>query len=240
MFLIRRIEIIYFRSDGEENMKINLNDIYDQCIKYSESIKNPILKELIKVIYGDYKEQLMNKPATTGFHHCFKGGLLYHIYSVTRNAITICNLYPDLEVDMDLIIFGSLLHDIGKCNDYKDFNSDDDLVNGNSSALLGHSYEGAHIVENYLSKYDIDDQFKNQIIHMIGSHMNEYSEWGALVLPKMLEVVIINFADNIDATMEPAHTDISNAKSGELYKIVNAPRAYYKSLNPYYNLSKSI
>lgn len=221
-------------------MKINLNDIYNQCIKYSESIKNPILKELIKVIYNDYKEKLINKPATTGSHHCFKGGLLYHIYSVTRNAVTICNLYPDLEVDMDLVIFGSLLHDIGKCNDFKDFNKNDDLVNGNSSALLGHSYEGAHIVENYLSKYDIDEQFKNQIVHMIGSHMKEYSEWGALVLPKMLEVVIINFADNIDAHMEPAHKDISTAKSGELYKIGNAPRPYYKSLNPYYNLSKSI
>ena len=27
------------------------------------------------------------------------------------------------------------------------------------------SYEGTHIVENYLSKYDIDEQFKNQVIH---------------------------------------------------------------------------
>ena len=218
-------------------MKINLNDIYKQCIKYGENIKNPILKELIKVIYNDYKEKLINKPATTGSHHFFKGGLLYHMYSVTRNAITICNLYPDLEVDRDLVIFGSLLHDIGKCNDFKDFNNKEDLVNGNSGALLGHSYEGTHIVENYLSKYDIDEQFKNQIIHMIGSHMNEYSEWGALVLPKMLEVVIINFADNLDAHMEPAHKDIRNAKSGELYKINNASCPYYKSLNPYYNLN---
>lgn len=102
-------------------------------------------------------------------------------------------------------------------------------------SLLGHSYEGTHIIENYLKEYDIDNQFKNQIIHMIGSHMNEYSEWGALVLPKMLEVIIINFADNIDAHLEPAHEAIKNAIPGELYKIGNAPRDYYKSLNPYYN-----
>lgn len=97
------------------------------------------------------------------------------------------------------------------------------------------SYEGTHIVENYLSKYDIDEQFKNQVIHMIGSHMNEYSEWGALVLPKMLEVIIISFADDIDSHLEPAHNIIKNAKQGELYKIGNAPRPYYKSLNPFYN-----
>lgn len=38
--------------------------------------------------------------------------------------------------------------------------------------------------------------------------MNEYSEWGALVLPKMLEVIIISFADNIDSHLEPAHNII--------------------------------
>lgn len=96
---------------------------------------------------------------------------------------------------MDLVIFGALTHDIGKTNDFNDFNEDESYnsKNGNSFALLGHSYEGTHIVENYLTKYEIDEQFKNQVIHMIGSHMNEYSELG------------------------------------------NAPRAYYKFLNPYYN-----
>ena len=69
---------------------------------------------------------------------------------------------------------------------------------------------------------------------MIGSHMNEFSEWGALVLPKMLEVIILNFADNIDAHMEPAHNVLRQAKKGEIYKIGNAPRDYYKSLNPKY------
>ena len=182
----------------------------------------------------------MNKPATPGSHHYFKGGLLYHIYSVTRNAIAICELYEELDVDMDLIIFGALLHDIGKTNDFNDFSEDESYESktGNSFALLGHSYEGTHIVENYLKNYEIDEQFKNQVIHMIGSHMNEYSEWGALVLPKMLEVIIIHFADNIDAHLEPAHKDIKNAKQGALYKIGNAPRPYYKSLNPYYNINE--
>ena len=92
------------------------------------------------------------------------------------------------------------------------------------------------IIENYLKDYEINEEFKNQVIHMVGSHMNEYSEWGALVLPKMLEVIIINYADSMDAYFEPAHKIIKDAKKGELYKIGNAPRPYYKSLNDYYNL----
>lgn len=172
----------------------------------------------------------MNKPATPGSHHFFKGGLLFHIYSVTKNAIAICDLYPNLNVDKDLVIFGALVHDIGKCNDFNDFSNNENCnsINGNSMDLLGHSYEGTHIVENYLKKYDIDEQFKNQVIHMIGSHMNEYSEWGALVLPKMLEVIIINYADSMDAYFEPAHQVIKDAKKGEKYKVINAPRYYYK------------
>mgnify|MGYP000622713650 CR=1 FL=1 len=214
-----------------------LEKIYEECMDYSNKIKNQILKEVVQRIYKDYKERLMNKPATPGSHHYFKGGLLYHIYCVTRNAIEICNMYPNLEVDKDLIIFGALVHDIGKCNDFNNFAEIEkkESINGNSMTLLGHSYEGTHIVENYLQDYEIDEQFKNQVLHMIGSHMNEYSEWGALVLPKMLEVIIISYADSMDAYFEPAHEIIKNAKPGELYKVGNAPRPYYKSLNPYYN-----
>lgn len=151
---------------------------YQECLKFIDKIKNPMLKECCFQIYKDYKEKLINKPATTGNHHFYKGGLLYHIYSVTRNAFTICELYPDLEVDIDLIVFGSLLHDIGKTKEYYDFieNEDNHNHNGNSADLLGHSYEGCPIVENYLSCYDMDTEFKNQAIHMMGSHMNEYSE----------------------------------------------------------------
>lgn len=210
--------------------------IYNECLEMSCIIKNPILRECCKEIYNDYKDKLINKPATPGSHHFYKGGLLYHIYSVTKNSIAICNLYPNLDVDKDLIIFGALVHDIGKCNDFNNFDDNEKYnpINGNSMDLLGHSYEGTHIVQNYLKKYNIDEQFINQIIHMIGSHMNEYSEWGALVLPKMLEVIIINYADSMDAYLEPAHGIINNVKKGEKYKIGNAPRDYYKSLNPYY------
>ena len=98
-----------------------LEKIYEECMDYSNKIKNQILKEVVQRIYKDYKERLMNKPATPGSHHYFKGGLLYHIYCVTRNAIEICNMYPNLEVDKDLIIFGALVHDIGKCNDFNNF-----------------------------------------------------------------------------------------------------------------------
>lgn len=214
-------------------MNINSENIFDECMIFKDKIKNQNLKDCCEKILLDYKEKLINKPATTGSHHYFKGGLLYHIYCVTRNAITIMELYPNLNVDSDLVIFGALLHDIGKTKNYTNWSNKSEYEH-NGSQLLGHSYEGTHLVENYLSEYKLNEEFKNQVLHMIGSHMNEFSDWGTLVLPKMLEVIIINFADKIDATLEPAHNTINQVKNGEKYKICNAPREYYKSLNPEY------
>ncbi len=214
-------------------MNIDLENIFTKCMVFKDKIKNKNLKDCCEKILLDYKEKLMNKPATTGSHHYFKGGLLYHIYCVTRNAINIMELYPNLNVDSDLVIFGALLHDIGKTKNYTDWcNKSEYEYNG--SQLLGHSYEGTHLVENYLAEYEINEELKNQALHMIGSHMSEFSDYGTLVLPKMLEVIIINFADKIDSTLEPAHDVINQVKNGERYKIPNAPRDYYKSLNSDY------
>lgn len=213
-----------------------IQECYKNCIDYSKKIKNPILRECCQEIYNDYKEKLLNKPATPGRHHYFKGGLLYHIYSVTRNSYNIAKMYPNLNIDIDLVLFGALLHDIGKTNEYNDFLEEENYIarKGNGAELLGHSYEGVHIVDNYLSKYDIEVEFKNQVLHMIGNHMKEFREEGIFVETKMLEVIIISFADNIDNYLEPASRVIDNAKKGETYQFSKAERSYYKSLNPYY------
>lgn len=145
-------------------------------------------------------------------------------------------MYPNLNIDMDLILFGALLHDIGKTNEYNDFRNDESYIarKGNGAELLGHSYEGVHIVDNYLSKYEIDEYFKNQILHMIGNHMKEFREEGIFVETKMLEVIIISFADNIDNNLEVEFSRVHFIKKGktteELEKYKNPKRNYLKSL----------
>ena len=149
----------------------------------------------------------------------------------------IAELYDYIKLDMDLIIFGSLLHDIGKTNDYKDFDSIEKGETGilsSGSYMVGHSYEGTHIVENYLEKYNLEDKFKYQVLHMIGSHMKEFSEWGVLTSPKMLEVIVINYGDSMDARLDKTRNGINNSEKGELYYNENQTAKFYKSINPYY------
>ncbi len=216
----------------------DLERIYIKCLEYANRIKNPALRECCLEIYNDYKQKLIAKPATENpRHHFFKGGLICHSYCVTRNAVMIAELYDYIKLDMDLIIFGSLLHDIGKTNDNKDFDSIKDGEQGILSSglyMVGHSYEGTHIVENYLGKYNLDDKFKYQVLHMIGSHMKEFGECGVLTSPKMLEVIIINYADSIDAKLDKARNGINNSEKGELYFNEDQTAKFYKSANPYY------
>lgn len=213
-----------------------LEECYNKCIEYSNKIKNPILRECCQKIYSDYKEKLINKPATPGRHHYFRGGLLDHIYSVTRNSYNIVQMYPNLHVDEDLVLFGALLHDLGKVEQYYDFSENEDYIarKGNTSELLGHTYEGTHIVDNYLSKYEIDEVFKNQVLHMIGSHMRIFMNEGVLVKIKMLEARIISFGDYIDGFLDQAVKPINEAKPGGEYEFPLSENPYYKSLNPYY------
>lgn len=220
-----------------ENMtQEELENIYTECFNYANKIKNSDLRNCCLEIYEDYKEKLINKPATSGgCHHFYKGGLLFHLYCVTRNAISIYEMYDYIELDLDLIIFGALLHDIGKANEYNNFdiiNKTGNVYMSNSSKLLGHSYEGTEIVSRYLDKYKIDKEFKLQALHMIGSHMKEFSEWGTLITPKMLEVIVINYADTMDAEIENNRLGINKALKGEKYNDLMNSTTFYKSANP--------
>ena len=215
-------------------MNIDLEEIFNECLLFKNKIKNNSLRYCCEEILLNYKDKFMKKPATTGSHHYFEGGLLYHTYCVTRNSLKIMELYSNLKVDSDLVIFGALLHDVGKTKNYTDWNNKSEY-RSNGSKLLGHTYEGTHIVENYLSKYEIEEDFKNQALHMIGAHMYSFSDYGTMILPKMIEVLIIHFADNIDETLESSSKIFNVSKKGEKYFIKEENRDFFKSLNPDYN-----
>lgn len=81
-------------------------------------------------------------------HQCFDGGLLNHLLQVTKISYQIALVYSS-KVDMDLVLFGTILHDIGKV---KIFDAGDESApiksNLNDAYLLvAHVYLGQKIVE---------------------------------------------------------------------------------------------
>lgn len=207
---------------------VNLEQIFEQCIRLTHQIKNPALKECCEKILSDYKEKLMRKPASINKYHYYKGGLLCHIYCVAKNAISIMDLYARLKMDSDLIIFGSLLHDIGKVYEYSDFmNNQADYIS-NSHEFLGNSYKSIHIIDSYLSKYSIDKEFKDQVLHIIAiTHEQERT-----LPPKLLEAIIVKYADDMDKKLSFVNLWFNKAKKGTQFNLDE--NELYKSLNEQY------
>ena len=212
-----------------------VDKLYNECIEFANSIMHKDLQECCIGIYTQYCKQIKNAPCSTGSHHAYPGGLLVHTHHVTRNALMIAEAYPEVHCDHDLIIFGGLLHDIGKIQTYSnsDYRTDIDRAESRH-VLLGHTYCGVQIVEQAFRAYDIDPLLRDQALHMIGSHMNAYDHGGQLVTPKMIEVRILNMADGIDAYLEPTVDVLSNVSRGEEYHTTNLEGNLYRTHNPFF------
>lgn len=204
-------------------------EIFNGIINYAKKINNNSLQKVCIKILNDYKEKLfcrsagndaieMNKIAK--WHQCFDGGLLHHIYGVTKNAYNIGINYEG-KIDMDLVIFGAILHDIGKTKIFDKWNEESEIKAnlGYSYLLVDHLYIGEKIVEEYLDAENFPEKFKYQILHMIATHMDTMDK-------HMAEAYIVSYADSLDADIENITSYPRNAVN-PLYNVY-----FYESDNP--------
>lgn len=178
---------------------------FNGLINYAEKINNVCLKNVCIKILNDYKDELFCRSAGDDgienikrirTHQNYDGGLLDHLYNTTTNAYNIGLNYKE-NLDMDLIIFGAILHDIGKVKIFDKWNENGE-VRGNlnySYLLVDHVYIGEKIVNDYLDKEDISEKLKFQALHIIATHMDTMDK-------HMAEAYIVSYADSIDADIE--------------------------------------
>lgn len=214
-----------FKNLTQEQKEEKFNGI----LNYATKINNKSLKNVCISILNDYKEELfsrgaghdgieMNKYNKT--HQCFDGGLLDHIYNVSKIAYNIALNYIE-QVDMDLILFGAILHDIGKIKIFDKWNENNEIKsNLNYSYLLvDHVYIGEKIVEEYIDKEKVPEKFKYQALHIIATHMDTMNK-------HMAEAYIVSYADSIDEDIENIISYPRNA-----FNPLNN-KYYYESENP--------
>ena len=191
-------------------MFVNLNEEqkeekFLELINYAKKIKNISLKNACINILNDYRNDLFVRGAGhdgienikyNRTHQCFDGGLLDHMLNVTKNAYNIGTTYGD-KVDMDLILFGAILHDIGKTKIFDKWSEENEIKsNLNYSYLLvDHVYLGEALVEKYLDKENISEKLKYQALHIIATHMDTMEK-------HMAVAYIVSYADSIDAHVE--------------------------------------
>lgn len=191
-----------------------LEEKFAKLIEYVNDVTNKELRDSVKKLLIDKKEDLMNRAASPdriengiyyqGNHHFFRGGLLCHLLETTEYAVNIAKT-SGKKINMDLIICGACLHDIGKIITYQEWNNEGQTKNPSTiyARKVQHSYLGMKFVSEYLSE-NINEEIKLDILHIIASHMskNEKSTTnGALVIPTTIEAKIVSEADLIDCLL---------------------------------------
>lgn len=160
--------------------------------------QNQEIKKLLLTIFGDddFFARFKKAPAAKSMHHAYIGGLIEHTVSVAKIAKEIAKFY--MPIDTDILVAGSLLHDIGKVYeiDASTFNYT------NEGKLIGHIVIGYNLVKEKIKNTKLSDEQEVQILHCILSHHGEY-EYGSPKIPKTKEALLLHLIDTMDSKMEP-------------------------------------
>jgi len=162
---------------------------------YIKKINNKYLKMLVSSIYKEYESQLLTHPASVVMHHNYRSGLLEHTLSMVQIGTSLAIHY---EVDIDLLMTGVFLHDIGKV---KEITSELEASYSDEGNLIGHIVLGRDIAVNAANKIKgFPPDLLQKVEHLILSHQGQY-DWQSPKKPKFMEALLLHLIDNMDAKM---------------------------------------
>jgi putative nucleotidyltransferase with HDIG domain len=162
-----------------------------KLVNFIEQIENQELKTGIEKLLQE-NPFFFKCPAAKRHHHAYKHGLLEHTTQIIDLAFGMIKTFDNnIKINRDLIIAGSILHDIGKINCYK-------LVEGGIEVCFviseqDHIINGVKLVSKYIKCNEID-----QLLHIIASHHKE-KQYGSPVSPISNEAWIITVTDDLSS-----------------------------------------
>lgn len=165
--------------------------------RWRGEIRRPRLRDVLALFFDDpaFRARFESCPASLSGHHARLGGLLQHTWEVAAIGRATAALY---DADVDLVLAGALLHDIGKLEAYR-WEGCFEITD--PGALLGHPALGALMLERRIAgahppACTADE--RTILLHLILSHHGKL-EFGAAVTPMTLEAEILHHADDTSA-----------------------------------------
>lgn len=160
------------------------------------SLGQPWQQLVATLLAEPFRSRFADAPAARTMHHAYIGGLLEHTISMATLADRLADHYPS--VRRDLLVTGTLLHDMGKVIEY-------DIQAGigfsEDGRLVGHIIRAIVMIETAAAAIDIDEDDLRQLVHLIASHHGK-AEWGAPVEPKTIEAVLLHQLDLLDSRVQ--------------------------------------
>lgn len=196
----------YFPHTAED-----IDQLYARLREHVAAIKNPWFSRLASGVVEDptISPRLKRAPAAKMIHHAFIGGLLEHIVSLCDLCRLVAQHYAEL--DLDLLVTGAILHDIGKldelCYERAIHYTDD-------GQLLGHIILGLEQVTQRMNAIEgFPADCKTLVKHLLISHHGQY-EFGSPKLPMFREALVLHYLDDLDSKMAAARA-VLGAEGGD-------------------------
>lgn len=156
------------------------------------------LRGLLEAILNDPEiaRRYKTAPAAKSIHHAWLGGLIEHVLSLCALAKFAASHYEG--IDLDLLLSGVILHDIGKI---EELSYDRGFSYSDDGQLLGHIMIGIRIIHDKLSGLPQFPRKKRVLLeHMVLSHHGQL-EYGSPKLPLFPEALLLHYLDNLDSKM---------------------------------------
>ena len=186
----------------------DIEALFESFTQVLARIKDPFLMKLIEEFIKDkdFLERFKKSPAAVEKHQPYTGGLMEHTFNVATLALGVGAHYTTL--NMDLLLTGIFLHDIGKIREYETKITPQITDEGR---LVGHTVFGILMLNEKISKIkDFPVEYKTLLEHLIASHHGQL-EYGAPVLPMTAEAIVLHYLDNLDARLGEYQLLIQNA-----------------------------
>jgi 3'-5' exoribonuclease len=173
-------------------------EMFQELLGIISGITNPHLRGLLNTVFDDAEIVALFKlaPAAKSIHHAWRGGLLEHVLSLCALSRMTGAHYKN--VDMDLLLTGAILHDIGKIEELsfaRSFNY------SSEGQLLGHIVLGLRLLaRKFESLPDFPPRLRSLVEHIVISHHGEL-EFGSPKVPVFAEALLFHHLDNLDSKM---------------------------------------
>ncbi len=187
-----------------------LDEMWTDLRALVNAFTNPHLKALLDALLDDpdIARKYKIAPAAKSIHHAWLGGLLEHVLSLATLGRMTAGHYQ--EVDLDLLLTGVVLHDIGKIHE---LHYERGFSYSSEGQLLGHIVIALGMVADKLKDIpDFPPKLRVLIEHLIVSHHGELA-FGSPKTPMFLEAMLLHHLDNLDSKMESMRQHAKKDKS---------------------------
>jgi 3'-5' exoribonuclease len=208
--VLRAAEHEFDLADFLPHTKADVNQLEAQLRQTVAGIQNPWLKQLLSSFLDDPSilPKFKRVPAAMTMHHAYLGGLLEHVVSLCGLVRAVAAHYPEL--DVDLLLTGAILHDIGKIEELSYERSFGYTTRGR---LLGHIAIGAALVRKKVeSIHNFPEDLAMLVEHLLLSHHGTH-EFGSPSIPQFREAVVLHYLDDLDSKMGAMRVTLDGVSS---------------------------